>query len=278
MPGHPIDRLGPEQHRVRYLALRQAAMERARSRAAIQADPIRQAHDEALHRETIPAGWYWSVRLPVGGIIKISNLSGRASVSLQIWNAADPVERFNAGDTIKLQWSSLLSTGRLLFSDMGRVLASIVADAAAARHDVLAGGSTPDSNARRYGDPTLRNTRDNFRSAAAKLGLSNRDVHPCVTLFAGVRTDEAGSLVWQGEGQPGEFVELRAEMPLLMTLSNCPHPLDPGTDYDPGEVEAVVIAGREVAADDPCRTSCEEAERGFDNSRSWLAMSGGGRW
>ena len=191
-----LDSLGPEQHRARYLALRQAAAERARSRPAAAATPGSMTGDEAvLHRETIPAGWYWTVRLPVGRLLRLVNRSGRASVSLQIWNALDPAERFNAGDTVKLQWSSRLVTGRLLFSDMGRVLASIAMDGAAARHDVLTGGSTPESNARRYGDATLRNTRDNFRLAAGKLGLSRRDVHPCLTLFAGVRTDEAGGFV-----------------------------------------------------------------------------------
>ncbi len=267
-----LDSATPEQHRQRYLHLRQAAQARvARPSPAVAAtlDP-----GAILHRETIPGGWYWPTRLRRGEGLRIVDTSGRSAVSALLWNAADPSERFNAGDTVKLQWTALLGAGRLLFSDMGRVLASITADTTGGRHDALAGGSTPASNLRRYGDATLRNTRDNFRLAAAKLGLSVRDVPPCVTFFAGVRTDADGRFVWQGEGAPGAFVDLRAELDLLVALSNCPHPLDPAPRYAPEPVEAVVFRAPAPAADDACRTASEEAERGFDNNAAYLRELG----
>jgi urea carboxylase-associated protein 2 len=268
-----LDRLGPEEHRARYEALRRAASERARAAAA---EPSPQAVVEAsvLHREIVPAGWYWSAPIAAGRRLRIVNRSGRTSVSLQLWHALDSSERFNAGDTVKLQWNALLLRERLLFSDMGRVLAAVVDEQAGGRHDMLTGGSTPASNARRYGGQELRNTRDNFRAAALKLGLSRRDVHPCVTLFAGVRVDAEGRFVWHGEGTPGEYVELRAELPLLVALSNCPHPLDPRPEYDPGDAEALVIEAQAVAPDDGCRTASVEAERGYDNTDDWLLLNG----
>ena len=76
---------------------------------------------------------------------------------------------------------------------MGRVLASITADSCGL-HDCIAGGSTPESNARKYGDDAIhRNTRDNFLLAAAKHGLGPRDVGALHhVLCAGVATDETG--------------------------------------------------------------------------------------
>jgi urea carboxylase-associated protein 2 len=262
----------PEQHRQRYEQLRAAAQARAAAAPARAQDAAAATLGEAdiIQRESIPAGWYWTVRLRRGEALRIANPTGAASVSAMFWNAAEPSERFNAGDTVKLQWSARLGRGKLLFSDMGRVLAAIIEDTTGGRHDALTGGSSPSSNLRRYGDASLRNTRDNLRLAAAKLGLSVRDIPPCITFFAGVRTDAEGRFVWHGAGTPGEFVDLRAELDLLVALSNCPHPLDPRAEYGTAPIEATLFRAPPPAADDLCRTGGEEAERGYANNAAHL--------
>ena len=75
--------------------------------------------------------------------------SGKACVSLLAWNAADPSERLNHADTIKVQWAASLRKGRVILSDMGRVLLSVIQDTSGA-HDALAGGSNAATNAARY--------------------------------------------------------------------------------------------------------------------------------
>ena len=251
-----LDTASPEQHRIRYDALRQAAASRPRR---IPQPPIISPH-LVRHHETIPAGWYWTTRLNPGQTLRIVNVSGASSVALLLWNALDTSERFNAADTLKLQWSARLGAGQLLLSDMGRVLASITADTSG-RHDAMTGGAAP----RHPG----RNTRDNFRIAAAKLDMDRRDIPGCLTLFAGVSADEDGNFRWSGQGAPGEFVDLRAEMPLWAVLSNCPHPLDPAPDRT-SAAEAVIWSHPAPADDDPCRTAGEEAVRAFENTQAWL--------
>ncbi len=271
--GINLDTATPEQHRQRYLALRAAARARATAAPPREADagaPPPIADTAVRLRETIPSGWYWSTRLRRGEALRLINPTGTASVSALLWNAREPTERFNAGDTVKLQWTARLGRGKLLFSDMGRVLAAIIEDTTGGRHDALAGGSTPASNARRYGDAGLRNTRDNFRLAAGKLGLSVRDIPPCITFFAGVRTDDVGRFIWQGPGAPGEFVDLRAELDLLVTLSNCPHPCDPRESYGDAAVQVIVWRAPPPAADDACRSASEEAVRGYENTDAYM--------
>ncbi len=262
-----LDSSTPEQHRARYLALKSQADARTIARPKAGATPPRPIDEAAvIHRETIPDGWYWSRRVARGESLRIVNPSGNATVSLIIWNADDTSERFNSGDTVKLQWHALLGKGDLLFSDMGRVLASITEDTSGA-HDALVGGSTKATNLRRYGPGAWRNTRDNFLLAAAKLGLDRRDVMPCFSLFAPIRVTQSGGFVWQdGLVKPGDFIELRAEMNLLVVLSNCPHPLDPAPSYAPGSIEAVLWRAPPPGPDDLCRTASEEAIRGFENT------------
>jgi urea carboxylase-associated protein 2 len=219
-----------------------------------------------IHRETIPSGWYGTTRLNRGETLRLVNTSGISTVSLLAWNAADPIERLNHADTIKVQWAARLQKGRVLLSDMGRALLGITEDTSAA-HDTLVGGSTTATNQVKYGDGPFRNTRENFILAAAKLGLDRRDVHPCVSFFAPVAVDADGKFLWaEGRRHNGDFVDLRAEMDLLIALSNCPHPLDPAKSYPQASVEIVRYRTATPSADDLCRTATAEAVRAFDNN------------
>jgi urea carboxylase-associated protein 2 len=260
-----LDTSTPEAHRARYMELKRNAARRNEPRGKVPSALRALSAAEVLHEETIPGGWYWTTRVARGQRLRIVNPGGRASVSTLIWNADDLSERYNAGDTVKIQWKTVLGKGDVLFSDMGRVLASIVEDSGAG-HDALVGGSTRASNEERYGPAPLRNARDNFCLAAAKFGLTRRDIMPCLTFFAPVRTGADGALAWSGAVEPRSFVELRAEMNLLVALSNSPHPYDPHADYAPGPVEATLWRGLAVEPTDLCRTASEEALRGFDNT------------
>jgi urea carboxylase-associated protein 2 len=221
--------------------------------------------DALLHRDTIPGGWYWTRVLRRGQRLRIVNTAGSPGVSALLWRLDDTSERYNAADTIKIQWTAAIRKGRVLFSDMGRVMASLVEDSCG-QHDTVVGASTPASVAARYPGRAARNSRDNFRLAAGKHGMGPRDVPPCITFFAGLRADGQGRLSWvPGCTRPGDFVELRAEMDLIVALSNCPHPLAPGDDPAPGPVEVLVCRAGAEPPDDPCRTATAEARRGFEN-------------
>lgn len=229
----------------------------------VPAKPIEAA--SVIHTETIPGGWYWSSALKAGETIRIAQDAGRSAVSMIGWSAADQSERLNLPDTVKVQWTTEVSKGRVLFTDMGRVLFSVT-EAASSAHDGLMGGSTAASNAAKYG-ADLRNTRDNFVLMAGKLGLGRRDIPSALTFFASVRVEADGAFVWRDDLiKAGDFVELRAEMDLIVALSNCPHPLDPNPSYAPLPVVVTRFQGEPIATDDICRTATAEAVRGFQNN------------
>ncbi|MBY0381483.1 MAG: urea carboxylase-associated family protein [Xanthobacteraceae bacterium] len=231
------------------------------------------AAQSIIRREIIPGGWYWTTRLERGDTLRIINSSGKSAVSLLAWNSADPSERLNHADTIKVQWAARLQKGRVLLSDMGRALLSITEDTSFA-HDAVVGGSTAATNEIRYGQGNFRNTRDNFILAAGKLGLDRRDVNPCVTFFAPTSIDGQGKFFWRSEKRhKGDFVDLRAEMDLLVALSNCPHPLDPAPDYAEESVKAIRYRCPAPAADDLCRTASAESKRAFENNAAYYGRA-----
>jgi urea carboxylase-associated protein 2 len=265
--------------RSRYLELKAGGEAPALPLPALDArHPASPEAAQIVQRDVIPGGWYRSLRIARGQVLRIVNGSGTPGVAVTIWNADDTSERYNAGDSVKIQWTARLARGRLLFSDMGRVLAAITADSCGL-HDTLVGGSTAASNLAKYGAPCgdagLRNTRDNLLLAATKLGLTRRDIGACISLFSPVVTDEHGRLHWrEGAVKPGDYVELRAEMNLLVVISNCPHPLAPDKIFAPGEIEALVLRGSPPSPDDYCRTATIEGRRGYENTDAVFAAAG----
>lgn len=214
-----------------------------------------------LRTEVIQGGWYTTFSMAEGQVLRLQAAALGSSVSLAVWSANDASERLNLPDTIKVQWTTDLRKGRVLFSDMGRVMLSITEDSSGA-HDVLTGGSARSG----AGTPAERNTRDNMILAAAKLGLDRRDLPMLITFFAPVRVDASGQFFWNGTLLSGsDWVELRAEMPVRLALSNTRHPMDPATGAVP-PVTATLQAARTVPEDDLCRTATAEAIRGFENN------------
>jgi uncharacterized protein YcgI (DUF1989 family) len=163
-----------------------------------------------------------------------------------------------------VQWSTGLRKGRIVYTEMGRVMFSIIEDTSGA-HDALVGPTTKTSMEAALGPGAWRNSRDNFLAAAAKLGLTRRDVPLCVSFFAPVGLDSEGRFVWHAQQRtPGDFVDLRAEMDLWVVLSNAGHPLDPQPRPLPAAVDVLRFAAPPPGVDDPCRSAGAEAQRAFD--------------
>jgi hypothetical protein len=253
-----------QANRRRYDELRAAGQD-----ATPKALPLPTALDGApiaalalIRREEVPPGWYETVRLKRGEALRIIDAEGTSSASLIGWCLHDPSERLNCADTAKVQWSAALARGRVLLTDMGHVFLSLIEDTSGA-HDLLAGGSTAASTLAAYGEPA-RNTHDNFLAAAAKLGLGLRDIPPCVTFFAPVSLDADGRFVWNAaRKRAGDFVDLRAEMDLVLVVSNCAHPIDPARPAASGRITLIRHRAPSAAADDPCRAGSPEIARAF---------------
>ncbi len=111
---------------------------------------------------------------------------------------------------------------------------------------------------------TPATTSSSLRSSSASTVAI---FHGILNLFAPVRLAEAGGFRWQGQrSNSGDYVELRAEMDMLVGFSNCPHPLDPDPTYQPKPVVITRYEAAAPAADDLCRTATAEAVRGFENN------------
>jgi urea carboxylase-associated protein 2 len=154
---------------------------------------------------------------------------------------------------------------------MGRILCSVIADTVG-WHDPIGGTSNASLIEEKYGPSTYqesrndyhKNGRDGFLVELGKWGLGPRDLVANVNLFSRIDVDEAGGMSFvTGNSKAGDYVELRAEMNVLVILNTCQHPLDPNRKYQPKAVQAAIRRVPPPAADDPCRISRPENGRGF---------------
>lgn len=224
---------------------------------------------DLLWEETIAAGGYATRILKRGTRLRLIDLEGDACASLNIYNAAMPVERLNVADTVKVQWNAYLGPGKLLLSDMGRVLMSIVEDDSQT-HDAFCGTSNAATNAAKYGEGrnsgAFPNGRDRLLLGAGKHGLQRRDVHPCVNLFKGTRIAPDGTIIpIVGPFEGGRKVILRAEMDVILVVANCPHVLDPREEWSISPLRLTAWRGEVTPQDDPVRNATPEGVRAFEN-------------
>ncbi len=229
------------------------------------------ARGELLWEETLPGCATWSHVLKRGTALRITAESDSANVGAIFLNADLPAERLNLPDTLKAQHIAKLTTGAVLYSDMGRVLCSVVDDTVG-WHDPLGGCSDAQMVAQKYGELSYQKARnewhqnalDGFVIELAKYGLDARDLPMNVNFFSKVAVSDDGSMHFvPGHAKAGDAVELRAEMNTLVILNTCQHPMDPDPEYRNVPVRLRLSRTSAPAADDVCRTFRPENARGF---------------
>jgi urea carboxylase-associated protein 1 len=188
----------------------------------------------------IPPGGHWSGIVPRGATLRLTDLEGRQAVDFLCYNAADPSDRYCAADTMKISGQLFVGLGTKLYSDMGNVLFTVTADTCG-RHDTIGGCCSRESNFVRYGVKEGPNCRDNFLRALAEHGLGKKDIVANLNFFMYVPiTPEGGMAIVDGLSKPGDYIDLRAEMDVLVALSNCPQVNNPANDFNPTPIRVSV--------------------------------------
>ena len=200
--------------------------------------------DTAIYRATIPAGEPWLMEVKAGQTLRILDLEGNQAVDTLFFNAGDSAERYSASDTIRSQGRLYLTTGTQLLSNDGNVMLTITADTCG-RHDTLGGACSAESNTVRYAleKRHMHSCRDNFLLALARsgIGLTKRDLPSNINFFMNVPVTPAGALTFaDGISAAGRYVEMRAEMDVIVLISNCPQLNNPCNAYNPTPVRVMV--------------------------------------
>ena len=152
---------------------------------------------QKIFSKTFHPGEKWSGPIGRNRYLHFKALGPNANVSLLLYNLHDLTERYNMPDT----------TGNVLMSDNGRVLASITQDSLG-WHDSISGWTTRMMTDEKYGKTSYQENRndyyragdENFKVELIRNGLSTRDLVPCVNLFSKVFVKEDGSMHYDTDG------------------------------------------------------------------------------
>lgn len=176
------------------------------------------------------SGRAWVVR--AGQICRITTIDGPQAGDLNVWNLANPRERFWAARTRMLEGTHVTAFNRLWSTrPYHRPMLTFIRDTLPTEpsplgnrcHDLLGTGCDPFILALMNGTDFDRTCYNNLARAIAPFHLTEFDVHDVLNLFMRTGLDAAGMYVMEPvPAVQGDFVEFFAEIDLLCALSSCP--------------------------------------------------------
>ena len=197
-----------------------------------------------VHDEIVAARAPWRHHVHAGETLRIIDLEGNQAVDFLLYAAHDDAERYSAQDTIAAQANIFLRTGSALLSNEGRPMMTITATSVD-YHDTIGGACSCESNSLRYGHHTKaqHSCVDNFLEANLRDGRGKRDIVSNINFFMNVPVEADGALgIVDGISAPGLTVDLRAEMDVIVVVSNCPQINNPCNGFNPTPVRMIVTA------------------------------------
>jgi urea carboxylase-associated protein 1 len=194
--------------------------------------------------ETLPARSAWAHVVEAGQSLRIVDLAGNQAVDCLLYDAHDTDHRYSAPDTLVAQRNIFLVEGTQLLSNEG-VPMMTVTGTTCAYHDTIGGACSRESNTLRYGHHTAHQHAcvDNFLDAGSRHGLGKRDLVSNINWFMNVPVGPDGTLgIVDGISAPGLHVDVRAEIDVLVLISNCPQINNPCNGFDPTPVQVQVLS------------------------------------
>ena len=200
--------------------------------------------EAALHTFVVEAGDPFVFEIAQGQYLRIVDIEGNQAVDTIFYNAHDYADRYSAQDTIREQANIYLTTGTKLLSTNGNVLLTITSDTCG-RHDTLGGACATESNMVRYdlSKGHMHACRNSFLKGIQRWnrGMDKRDITSNINFFMNVPVTPDGKLTFEdGVSDAGKYVELRAEMDVLMVISNCPQLNNPCNGYNPTPIQILI--------------------------------------
>lgn len=212
---------------------------------------------DPISDEVIPAKGHWAREMRAGELLRLEDIEGKQAIDLICYSLDDLREKFWAAHTAKLNGTIFVTAGHTLYSDKARPMMEIVADTVGV-NDVICGSCSAALDEVRYGpEKAVPGCMDNFEAAIEPWGLARADIPMCFNIFLDYPVGDGGGVAMDREApsRAGDEMVLRAEMDLLVAISNCPQENNPCTGFNPSPIRASIFAAgaRTPLVADPAR-------------------------
>jgi uncharacterized protein len=175
---------------------------------------------------TLPPAGNISFEIETGQRLKLTQPEGEQVADLISFNRDDPREllSMHGSRAVNLNWK--LTAPHTLYSNRTRAMWTVEEDLTGENY--CGGGYCSEHlNMMRYGDKGkgTPNCQSNLETAIRGYGMDrwNFNVDACFNVFMTVAYDADGK--WEirlPKGKPGDYIVMRALMPQIVAISNCP--------------------------------------------------------
>jgi uncharacterized protein YcgI (DUF1989 family) len=180
-----------------------------------------------VREQVIAAREHAAVTMSRGQVLRIVEVEDQQVADLVCFNLHHLKEALSCGNTKSVYKTYKLTTGHALLSNDCNRMLTIVADTVGA-HYVGASFCSEEMNFVRFGVRGTRNCRDNLATAVEPWGISKYDLSGAFDPFMNVPHYPDGRVETEAPlSKAGDYLDLRAEMDLLVALSACPQERNP---------------------------------------------------
>ncbi len=185
--------------------------------------------EAANHETVLPPGGYFSCVVERGAHIRITEVEDQQVADFMSFNRDDPREQLSMFASRATAGTWKLTAPHKLYSNLSREMWRIEEDTVG---DNYCGGGYCNRriNEVRYGRPDAPTCEDNLERALAPYGLDRWSFNPdtCLNIFMTVAYEPDHRWeIREPKGKAGDYMVLRALMPQIVAISNCPQVLNP---------------------------------------------------
>jgi len=197
----------------------------------------------AIRDEIVPAKGVTAFEMLAGQTVRIEDVEGQQAVDLICYNLENLAEKFWAAHTAKLNGTVYVTIGHVLYSDQANPMMTFVEDTVGV-NDIICGSCSHVLDVLRYGEEKAapKGCMDLFEESIRPWGLERKDVPMCLNIFLDYPVEEGGHVAIDKDApsKPGDHVDLRAEMDLLVSITACPQENNPCNGFNPTPIRVAV--------------------------------------
>ena len=197
-----------------------------------------------LREFVIPAKEYASLTMKEGQTLRFVDMEVKQVPDLVCFNVRDLSEAINMGNSLLINKRREFIKGSVIYSVICNPMMTITGYSNELSYS-YGPMCSEEVNRIRYGVAGTRNCRDNFAMALASHGFDRRRIPNAFVPFMRVEVEPDGSMeIKEPTSLPGDFYDLRAEMDLLLAVSNCPQERNPCNGFNPTPTGIIIYEPR----------------------------------
>lgn len=197
---------------------------------------------EVLSNIVVPArGYLPAMELSEGQVMRVIDVEGKQVGDIVLYSRGlgDPL---SCSNTTLLNGTWRITRGHGLYSKRCRRLATITADTVGL-HFFGGGFCSAELDACRYGVTGTVNCADNLAAALSAYGVTRDELEhdSCFSVFMNLTYQPDGSYaIAEPTTSPGDYLDIRADMDLVVAMSNCPQERNPCNAFKPTDLRVIV--------------------------------------